>query len=55
VKIDKTLQLLSFLVVTILAAASSAYAQDAATGALSGIVYDSANRVIAKAEVLAEN
>ena len=53
-KINQTFQLLAFLVVNILAA-SSACAQDAATGAISGIVYDPANHAVSKAEVLAEN
>lgn len=54
VKINQIFQLLTFLVVNILAA-SSAYAQDAATGAISGIVNDPANHAVPEAEVLAEN
>jgi len=54
-KIDRILALLSCLFAIILIEMPLAYAQDAATGAISGIVYDPANRAVSKAEVLAVN
>ena len=53
VKIGKAFKFISFLVAMVLAMASSARAQDAATGAISGIVYDPAGRVVSNAVVLA--
>jgi len=48
----KLLYLPAALLLTI---AASAHAQDAGTGAISGVVYDPAGRVVAHAEVRAVN
>jgi hypothetical protein len=54
-KIGITQKLIHLSVALALTMASLVYAQDAATGAISGVVYDPSNRVVVNAEVLAVN
>ena len=48
-------KLLYLFAVVLLSVTVSGYAQDAGTGAISGVVYDPANRLVVNAEVLAVN